>query len=233
MRVTLSASPERTRRAAAKGARRRAAARAGLQLSFPRHGGWGGLRRGAGRKPKGKRAGVSHTTREALSERFPVHVTLRMMPHVWNLRSRRSFRVLRRALSAGGARFGLRVCEFSVQGNHVHLVAEAANERSLSRGMQGLSIRIARGLNRLMAKRGRVLGDRYHARILRSPREALNVLRYVRENHDRHRERWGQPRIGEPDPFSSAHPRHGVTLPDALTFLLRRARDEIASWRRR
>lgn len=170
---------------------------------------------------------MSHTTRETLSERFPVHVTMRMMPHVWNLRSRRSFRVLRRAFSAGGERFGLRLCEFSVQGNHVHLVVEAPNERSLSRGMQGLSIRIARGLNRLMSKTGKVLGDRYHARILRSPREARIVLRYVRENHDVHRARWGEAKIGEPDPFSSAQRGHGVTLPEALTYLLKRARGEL------
>jgi REP element-mobilizing transposase RayT len=152
---------------------------------------------------------------------------MRMMPHVWNLRSRRSFRVIQRALSAGSARFGLRLCEFSVQGNHLHLVVEATNTRSLSRGMQGLSIRVARGLNRLMKNTGKVLGDRYHARILRSPREALNVLRYVRDNHDVHRARWGEAKVGKPDPFSSAQNAHGVTLPPARTYLLRRARSEL------
>ncbi len=195
--------------------------------SFTRRAGWGGRREGAGRKPKGARPGVSHTTREGLSERLPVHVTMRVMPHVWNLRSRRSFRVLRRAFSAGGDRFGIRLCEFSVQGNHVHMMVEAANKRSLSRGMQGLSVRIARGLNRLMKKTGKVLSDRYHSRILRSPRDARNVLRYVRENHDVHRERWGQPRIGKPDPVSSAYVGHGVRLPEATTFFLKRARGEL------
>jgi hypothetical protein len=106
-------------------------------------------------------------------------------------------------------------------------MVEAANERSLSRGMQGLSIRIARGLNRLMSKTGKVLGDRYHARILRSSREARYVLRYVRENHDVHRARWGEAKIGKPDPFSSAQGGHGVTLPEALTYLLKRARGEL------
>ena len=90
---------------------------------------------------------MTHTTRPALAARFPVHVTLRVLPHVWNLRSRRSFRVLGAALSEGGDRFGMRICEFSIQGNHVHLVAEAADARALSRGMQGLTIRIAKKLN--------------------------------------------------------------------------------------
>ena len=38
-------------------------------------------------------------------------------------------------------RFGLRVFDFSVQGNHLHLIVEADSSESLSRGMQGLCIR--------------------------------------------------------------------------------------------
>lgn len=40
---------------------------------------WGGKRRGAGRKPKGERALVSHAPRAELAERFPVHVTLKLV----------------------------------------------------------------------------------------------------------------------------------------------------------
>ncbi len=142
-------------------------------------------------------------------------------------RSRRSFRVLRRAFAAGGDRFGLRLCEFSVQGNHLHLVVEATDRRALSRGMQGLSIRIARGLNRLMGRQGRVLADRYHARILRTPTEVRRALAYVLGNRDVHRSRWGKPRTGTLDPYSSAAPEPPVALPDAKTYLLRRARSEV------
>ena len=199
------------------------------QLSFAKHAGWGGARKGAGRKPKTERAGVSHLGRETLSARFPVHVTLRVLPHVWNLRSRRSFRVLARAFGAGGERFGMRLCEFSVQGNHLHLVVEAADRRALARGMQGLTIRIARGLNALMKRQGKVLADRYHARILRTPTEVRRVLAYVRENHDVHRARWGKARSGARDPYSSASREHGVPLPGAVTYLLCRARREVES----
>jgi len=197
------------------------------QLSFAKHAGWGGARKGAGRKPKAGRAGVSHLGREPLAARFPVHVTLRVLPHVWNLRSRRSFRVLARAFGAGGERFGMRLCEFSVQGNHLHLVVEAADRRALTRGMQGLSIRIARGLNALMKRRGKVLADRYHARILRTPTEVRRVLAYVRENHDVHRARWGKARIGAADQYSSANREHAVPLPGSATYLLCRARREL------
>jgi putative transposase len=165
-------------------------ARSPKQLALPIPCGWGGRRKGAGRKPKGERAGVAHTARPLLARRFPVHVTLRVLPHVWNLRSRRVFRVLRRALAEGGERFGIRICEFSIQGNHVHLMAEAHDARSLSLGMQGLGVRMARGLNRIMNRRGKVLADRFHARILRSPTEVRRALLYVRDNRAVHRARW-------------------------------------------
>ena len=190
-----------------------------MQLTLPKHAGWGGRRKGAGRKPKGPRAGVAHTARSALAPRFPVHVTLRVLPHVWNLRSRRSFRVLGAALSRGGDRFGMRICEFSIQGNDLHLVAEAADGQALSRGMQGLSIRIAKGLNGLMNKSGKVLADRFHRRILRTPTEVKRVLHYVRNNRGVHRARWGRP-VGRSDAFSSASRQHGIALPAAHTYLL-------------
>ena len=195
------------------------------QLTFARHAGWGGRRKGAGRKPKGDRALVAHAVRPMLATRFPVHVTLRVLPQVWNLRSRRGFRVLRAALSAGGDRFGMRICEFSIQGNHMHFVAEAADARALSRGMQGLSIRIARGLNRMMDQHGKVLADRFHARILRTPTEVKRVVAYVRGNREIHRARWGERTTdSRPDPYSSASRDHGVSLPAAHTWLLTRAR---------
>src|SRR5437867_3599150 len=99
---------------------------------------WGGKRKGAGRKPKGEKAGVSHLRRAVLPQRFPVHVTWRMRKHVWNLRTKRCFRVLERAFWAGSDRFGFRLIHFSVQGNHIHLIGEAADRRALARGMQGL-----------------------------------------------------------------------------------------------
>jgi hypothetical protein len=48
----------------------------------------GGKRRGAGRPPKGARAGSPHKTRPPLNPRHPVHVTLRAVAAVGNLRKR-------------------------------------------------------------------------------------------------------------------------------------------------
>ena len=147
----------------------------------------GGKRPGAGRKPKGERAGVSHRNRAKLASRYPVHVTLKLERGLPRLRNKAAYRVLRRAFAGGNARDGFRLCEYSVQGNHVHLIVEAKDRTALSRGMQGLGVRIARGLNRLWGRAGRVFADRYHDRILRTPREVRNALAYVLNNARRHR----------------------------------------------
>ena len=84
----------------------------------------------------------------------------------------------------------MRLCHYSVQGNHVHLLVEARDSVALGRAMKGLGVRIARGLNRLMGTRGPVLADRYHARILRSPQQVRNALAYVLGNHRHHAGQW-------------------------------------------
>jgi REP element-mobilizing transposase RayT len=124
---------------------------------------------------------------------------------VFQLRSRRCFRILSRALSLGSDRFGMRVTDYSVLGNHMHLIVEADDRGALSRGMQGLGIRIAKGLNRLMERKGRVFSDRFHARVLRTPREVRAALCYVLNNFRRHAVSWGK-RLAATfvDPYSSA-----------------------------
>jgi putative transposase len=181
---------------------------------------WGGKRKRAGRKVTG--AGVSHLRRPDLPGRFPVHVTVRMLPHVWNLRSRRSFTVFRVAFCAAANRLGTRVCEFSVQGNHLHLVVETEGKVALAGAMKGLGVRIARRLNRIMKNRqGRVVADRYHAHVLRTPTEVRRAVHYVRNNYHHHQTGVSASFV---DPYSSASGEHGVPLPEPLTWLLRSAR---------
>jgi hypothetical protein len=62
----------------------------------------------------------------------------------------------------------------------------ANDKRALSRGLQGLAIRVAKGVNRASDRRGRVLADRYHARELRSPTEVRHAVRYVLRNLQHH-----------------------------------------------
>jgi REP element-mobilizing transposase RayT len=59
------------------------------------------------------------------------------------------------AALAGGHKHNFRVVHFSVQSNHLHLIVEASDKDSLSRGMQGLTVRMARAVNRALAGEAR------------------------------------------------------------------------------
>jgi REP element-mobilizing transposase RayT len=167
-----------------RGAKKTLAARPAVQRELPFRT-WGGRRAGAGRKPSGTRPGVPHVARPDHRARHPAHVTLRAAPRLPSLRREVLFLALRRAFEfCRSGRF--RVVHFSVQADHVHLLVEAADKEALSRGASGLSIRMARAVNRVLERRGRVWGDRYHARPLRTPREVRHGLVYVLMNWRKH-----------------------------------------------
>ena len=168
---------------------------------------WGGRRLGAGRRPHYGRPLVSHLARPPLASRYPVHVTLRIRAGLPNLRHPQCFYPVVGALRAGRERGGFRLVHYSVQTNHLHLVVEAADRRTLARGMQGLAVRIARAFNRATRRIGRVFFDHYHARILRTPTEVVRAVAYVRENARRHATRAGRARPDDyRDPCASPAP---------------------------
>ncbi len=161
---------------------------------------WGGKRRGAGRKPRGERAGVSHRKRPKLGRSHPVLVTLRVRAQMPNLRERRTHELIRAAFIAGSERDDFQVVEYSVQSNHMHFIVEASDAAALSSGMNGLVTRLARGLNKLWKRCGQVFPDRYHARALTTPRAVRTALVYVLQNARKH----GSLAVAAFDAFSSA-----------------------------
>ena len=175
----------------------------------------GGKRRGAGRR-KGTRA--SHHPRPKFEKPTPVHVTVRVRRHVWNLRSRRCHRRIAHCLEEVVGRFGLRVIEYSVLGNHIHLIVEADDQTALTRGMQGLSIRIAKALNAMMNSRGSVFDDHYDARLLRTPTELVRAIAYVLRNHEHHFGTKGRDRFSS-DGLPAEHRRTQLAVP--VSWLLR------------
>jgi putative transposase len=186
----------------------------------------GGARRGAGRKPNGRRAGVSHLRRPTVSRHHPQHVTLRVCRGLPVLRVRELFRAVLRALAQGNERFGFRLIHYSVQQDHVHLIAEASDRSALSRGVQGLSVRIARAVNRQLGRTGSVFADRYHARALKTPQAVRVAVRYVLLNVRKH-DRSAVPK-GSVDPCSSAAWFGGFARPLDRIFGVRACREVFA-----
>ena len=131
------------------------------------------------------------------------------------LREKKAYRAVFDAFRAGCEKEGFRAVHYVVLSNHVHMLVEGTNRDSLSRGIQGLLIRIARALNRTWGRRGKVFADRYHDRILRSPREVRNVLVYVLRNSARHGNFAHRHR---PDPYSSGAWFRGWKLPKQISW---------------
>jgi hypothetical protein len=165
--------------------------------------GHGGARKGAGRKPGKGRRRVAHVPRPVVKPSWPVHVTVRMRRDVPRLRNFDLVKVLRRAFVKGCRKDGFRICQFSIQGNHVHTICEAGDRERLARGIQGWCVRLARGINGAVGRKGSLFDDRYHVEVITTPRQMRNALCYVLQNARRHGERLDGKYHGI-DPFSSA-----------------------------
>jgi REP element-mobilizing transposase RayT len=127
-----------------------------------------------------------------------------MIDRVPNLRRPRTWRHLRGCIAAAHKEF-FRVVQFSVLSNHLHFIVEADGRDALSRGMQGLKVRLVKRLHKLFGLTGSLFTERYHARALGTPREVRHGLAYVLSNARKHAAQRG---VKMPhdwvDPFSSA-----------------------------
>ena len=191
-----------------------------LQLGLLNHHGTkprsrrGGKRPGAGRPPKGERAGSPHKRRKAFKASNPIHVVLRACPEVVQalatLRVAAVYRAVRAATIVMGTHEDARIVHLSIQRTHVHLLVEANDRLALARGMKAFQISAAKQINRLLVvegkrRRGQVFADRYHAEVVTSPRYARHVLSYVMNNWRKHREdREAVAQGWRVDPYSTA-----------------------------
>ncbi|MEO7730882.1 MAG: transposase [Kofleriaceae bacterium] len=173
----------------------------------------GGKRKGSGRKPKGTRAGAEHKKRPKISAKNGLHVVLRVVPEVGNLRRPQMYAAIRQASIAAAMRERIRIVHVSIQRTHIHMIVEAENKKVLSRGMQGFQISAARHVNAALGipgrpRRGSVFVDRYHLVVITSPTQARHALSYLLNNWRKHAEDRDRP-SGLIDRFSS-----GCSFPD-------------------
>jgi REP element-mobilizing transposase RayT len=155
---------------------------------------------------------VPHRKRAAVNPRHPILVTTRVLPDVARLRTEVMFEAIGAALAVATKRMydpePVRFVHASVQGNHLHLLVEAASSKALSRAMKGFLVSCAKRLNAIAGRRGRVFEDRYHTSMLATPTQVRNGLAYTLLNFRKHGEARPNQRL---DPYSSA-----FALPDWL-----------------
>src|SRR4029077_3946869 len=128
---------------------------------------------------------MPHDTRPKIDPRYPVQVTIRATPGLPSFRSPRGFGALRRAI-ARASLDGFRVIHFSIQQDHGHFIVEGDEARRARGGGHGLAVRLALAINRVLGRKGNVVGDRYHARPLTTPRQMRTSMVYVLLNFRKH-----------------------------------------------
>lgn len=146
-----------------------------LELNLNK-GRWGGRRKGSGRARIHSK-GVAHRTREMVNAKTPMHINFK---YRCSIRNKDCLRILKKAI-VNARRFGLRINQFSLQHNHIHLIVEADTNEILTRGMRSLTITFAKRLDK-----GRVQLERYHLHVLRTIRETKNAIYYVLFNKQKH-----------------------------------------------
>ena len=115
-----------------------------------------------------------------------MHVTLRRRDGLPSLRAQRVGKLVLALMKKKNDEH-FQIVHFSIQSNHLHLVAEAKDRETVSRKMQGFCIAFAKRLNRLLGgRRGSVWEDRYHRRDVETAGDMRNVLRYVFGNAKKH-----------------------------------------------
>jgi len=148
---------------------------------------WGGARKNAGRKPRlvdGRRL-HPRSPRPRHRRELPLHITMRLVSGFPSLRRDRIAALVARSIART---IRIRVVEFSLQRDHLHLVAEADDRQELLAGVRGLAISIAKRLNHKLGRSGAVFADRYHLTALQTPTQVRNALVYVLTNARKHRQ---------------------------------------------
>jgi len=146
---------------------------------------WGGARPGAGRK-QGPSRRDSHRRRAPLASRHPCHVTWKVQKDVPSLRTAKLVAGLERSWREVRQRERFCLVHYSIQSDHIHMIVEAGSTRDLACGLKAIAARFARGVNRVFRRAGRVLADRCHVHVLRTPGEVRNAIAYVLLNVRRH-----------------------------------------------
>ena len=128
---------------------------------------------------------IPRDTRAKVDPRYPVQVTIRGTRGLPSFRSPHVFGALRRAIARASVD-GFRVIHFSIQQDHGHFIVEGDEARRARGGMHGLAIRLALAVNRALGRKGQVVGDRFHARPLTTPRQMRISMVYVLLNFRKH-----------------------------------------------
>jgi putative transposase len=117
-----------------------------------------------------------------LREQAKYHVTARANRKEMILDSSRTKALFLDVIAKAKKRYSFRIDNFTVMGNHFHLIIQPGKGVSLSRIMQWILSVFAQAYNRQHGFTGHVWGERFFSRIIGTVREYLWTFSYIDEN---------------------------------------------------
>ena len=137
----------------------------------------GGARPGAGRPPKGDKAGEPHLRRPSHQKKHPLHITIKVAPDVGSLRDRELVQAIREATHVAARREDFRIVHLNLTSDEIDLLVEADSRQGLTNGIRGFQISAAGQIKRVLTartgkERSGVFPDRYRLRVITTSEEA-------------------------------------------------------------
>lgn len=131
--------------------------------------------------------GIRHISRDEIKRPTPLHLTIKIEKSKAGLKNKGILKILHHAIKKSRL-VGLKIIHYTLEFDHVHLLVEATDKVSTSKGMQSFGITFSKGINKIKNLKGRVFKTRYHYRKLNSAREIKNVLNYILGNSIKHKQ---------------------------------------------
>lgn len=129
--------------------------------------------------------GIRHVRRLKLKRPSSLHLTIKVRENK-DIQSKRILKALHHAIKRARLK-GLKVVHYTLEYNHVHLLVESVDNKILHKGMQAFGITITKAINKIKRTKGAVYKNRYHLRLINSPRQLKNVLHYIFTNGVKHK----------------------------------------------
>lgn len=148
------------------------------QLSLNLYKGTHGGRRPNCGRPRLHSKGVAHRTREKINAHTPFHINFKYKAFI---RTNKVLEILEIGIK-NASRHKLKVTHYTLQSNHVHIIAESPHNESLIKGMRSLTNTIVKRIGK-----GSIQIERYHLHVLKTPTEVSNAVTYVLGNDIKHR----------------------------------------------
>ena len=130
--------------------------------------------------------GIRHISREKLHRRSALHLTIKVRENKAEIKTKKILKALHHAIKRARLK-RLKIIHYTLEYNHIHLLAEATNNEILHQGMQALGISLSKAINKIKSLKGSVYKHRYHLKKINSRRQYKNVIHYILKNGIKHK----------------------------------------------